>query len=110
MRDEYPPMRSLFLRVIRKLRNQFAMLGFAKSLQKFEFYKSETANSETISILIVASGVVPIPPTGWGAVETIISETIPIFINNNIEVGLLNSQSIKRTTRCHDPRTWTRSL
>jgi hypothetical protein len=92
-KEEIPPMFNQFLRIIRRIRRVLANRGIAKSLQNFETYKSEKENSETISILIVASGSVLIPPTGWGAVETIISETIPVFLQNNIDVSLLNSES-----------------
>lgn len=68
-------------------------MGISSSIQHFEFFKTGATTSATINLLIVGPGSVPIPPTGWGAVETIIWETIPIFLKNNINVGLLNSQS-----------------
>ena len=46
-------------------------------------------------ILIIAPGLVPIPPTDWGAVEQIIYETAPIYANAGLEVYILNSKSKK---------------
>jgi hypothetical protein len=86
-------MSNLFFRVIKRFQRFLADIGIAKSLQGYEHFNSERDDSEKISILIVASGSVSIPPSGWGAVETIIAETIPHFLRNNIEVGLLNSQN-----------------
>ena len=43
-------------------------------------------------LLIVAPGEVQIPSQGWGAVETIISETIVIYESAGFEVWLLNSK------------------
>jgi Glycosyl transferases group 1 len=44
-------------------------------------------------ILIVGPGSISIPPTGWGAIETIIHESVPTLRRAGFETWLLNSQS-----------------
>lgn len=46
-------------------------------------------------LLILASGEVSIPPDGWGAVETIISETIPTYLSMDFEIMVVNSKAIQ---------------
>jgi hypothetical protein len=43
-------------------------------------------------ILIVGPGAIPIPTVGWGAVETIISETLPIYSTMGHDIWLINSR------------------
>lgn len=43
-------------------------------------------------ILVVASGSLHIPSDGWGAVEKVISETIPLIVAEGYYVTLLNSK------------------
>lgn len=45
-------------------------------------------------ILIVGPGKIEIPPRGWGAIETIIDESIPTFQEQGFNVWLLNSLSV----------------
>jgi glycosyltransferase involved in cell wall biosynthesis len=49
----------------------------------------------TKKLLIVAPGEIPIPPSGWGAVETIIWETVLTYEQAGFEVWLLNSKHSK---------------
>jgi hypothetical protein len=44
------------------------------------------------AILIVGPGSISIPSLGWGAVETIISETLDIYVQEGYEVWLINSK------------------
>ncbi len=85
-------MSKVIPRVISRMVREFANLGIAPKFQPFTFIRAKE-NIGEISILVVASGTVPIPAQGWGAVETIIAETIPEFIRSGISVGLLNTQN-----------------
>ena len=79
-------------RIISRLKRELASFGISPKFQPFVFHKS-TVECRDISILVVAAGSVQIPSEGWGAVETIIDETIPIYLQNGIDVGLLNTQN-----------------
>lgn len=43
-------------------------------------------------VLIIGPAEMPIPATGWGAVETVISEQIPALVESGFQVTLLNSR------------------
>ena len=77
-------------RILQKSKRILASYGIAPTNQEFEF---KNGNTESLNkrILLVGAGNIPIPPTGWGAVETIISETVPHYLNAGLSVGLLNS-------------------
>lgn len=85
-------MFELASRIISRLKRELASIGISPTFQAFEFYKA-TFKRRNISVLLVASGSVRIPSEGWGAVETIIAETIPTYLQNGIDVGLLNTQN-----------------
>jgi Glycosyl transferases group 1 len=59
-----------------------------------QFLKN-TNSQKNFKLLIVAPGMLAIPPKGWGAVEHIISETVEIFEQNGFEVWILNSNHKK---------------
>jgi hypothetical protein len=80
-------------RVVSRLKRDLAYHGLAPRFQPFEYRKSPNVQGK-LSILIVASGSVHIPTNGWGAVETIIAETIPTYLESGINVGLLNTQNV----------------
>lgn len=74
-----------------KIVRELKKFGFFKDCDQLEFV-SKNINSK-FNLLIVAPGQIPIPTLGWGAVETIISETIEIYESNGFKVWLLNSQN-----------------
>ena len=57
-----------------------------------QFVKSSDKGPQ---LLVVASGSIPIPTNGWGAVERIISETLPLFESEGFSVSILNSKHKK---------------
>lgn len=80
-------------------RNLIAYFGFGSG-PKF-FYKSSASGLRQKKLLIIAPGILPVPPLGWGALETIIYESLPSYYENGFEVWILNSRSYKewRTAR-----------
>ena len=85
-------MFNFFKRIVFRLRRELEQVGISPRFQPFEFHHPEEIVSD-LSILIVAAGSVKIPTQGWGAVETIIAETIPEYLARGVSVGLLNSQN-----------------
>lgn len=81
-------------RIVREL-NKF---GLFNECDQFKLVSKNTNSKH--NLLIVAPGQIPIPTIGWGAVETIISETIQIYESNGFNVWVLNSQN---------PLTWRRA-
>lgn len=69
--------------VLRRV-NNLGLLLPVRQVEKF--------GASPTKILVVASGSLKIPCDGWGAVEKIISETIPLLVANGYEVTLLNSK------------------
>jgi len=82
-------------RIANKVKRILAGFGLAPLNQEFIFNENPDLEFKK-RILIVGAGSIPIPPIGWGAVETIISETIPHYISAGISVGLLNSHQGKQ--------------
>ena len=80
-------LRRARVRSIRFL-NSYGLLLKVRSLAKVTNNLPENRKK----LLIVAPGEVQIPSQGWGAVETIISETIVIYESAGFEVWLLNSK------------------
>lgn len=73
----------------RALRN-FGYFGFSGE------FKDLSRNVNTGKrLLVIAPGAMEIPTKGWGAVETIIAETLEIYIDEGYRVSLLNSVNIK---------------
>jgi glycosyltransferase involved in cell wall biosynthesis len=67
-------------------------LGFAGGARQL-FVATPESVSKPYQMLIVADGDTPIPPSGWGAVETIIAETIPHYEAAGFGVTVLNSMN-----------------
>ena len=76
-------------RIKRALRN-FGYFGFDG-----EFKHLSRNENSGIKLLIIAPGAMEIPTQGWGAVETIIAETLDIYIQEDYRVSLLNSMNVK---------------
>lgn len=85
----------MFKRIKNKIVRELKKLGFFKDCDQFELVSKNTNSNH--NLLIVAPGQISIPTLGWGAVETIVSETIQIYESNGFKVWLLNSQN---------PMTW----
>jgi len=82
-------------RITNKLKRELNRYGFFVNCDQFGLVSKNT--NKNFNLLIIAPGQVQIPTLGWGAVETIISETINIYESNGFNVWLLNSQK---------PKTW----
>ena len=89
---EHQAMSEFLIRLLSRIKRELAYYGLSKQFQAFEYQDSSNSREKT-SILIVAAGSVRIPTPEWGAVETIIAETIPVYLKNGISVGLLNSDN-----------------
>jgi glycosyltransferase involved in cell wall biosynthesis len=85
----------MFKRIARKIQRELGKFGFFAKCDQFELVSKKS--HATLNLLIIAPGQMQIPTLGWGAVETIITETINIYESNGFNVWLLNSQN---------PRTW----
>ena len=57
-----------------------------------QFFNFEANPIAGASILMVGSGAIKIPPTGWGAVEIIINESAKILSRQNLDIWILNSK------------------
>lgn len=82
----------------RRMMRQFGLFGF-----RGEYRKYVAKAKINTRLLIVAPGAMAIPTGGWGAVETIISETIDEYLREGFEVSLLNSTNNKHwraASRC----------
>lgn len=82
----------LRVRLTNRTRRVLELIGFNSKVRQIEIYENSSPTSR--NLLIIGSGQVTVPPTGWGAVETIIAETIPVFQNNDYRVKLVNSRAI----------------
>jgi glycosyltransferase involved in cell wall biosynthesis len=85
-------------RVLAKGRRSFTYLGM-QGLRQIEFFPP--VGTQKMRVLILAPGNVPIPPLGWGAVETVVSETIPEYQRNGCSILLLNSKAVMDLWRAH---------
>jgi len=81
-------------RVISRIFREFKRHGFFLSVRFFDKVSDSNFVGQK-KLLIVAPGEIEIPPVGWGAVETIISETLGIYVDAGFEVWLLNSKHPK---------------
>ena len=70
-----------------------AYFGFGSG-PKF-FYKASSLGLSQKKLLIIAPGILSVPPSGWGALETIIYESLPSYYEDGFEVWILNSRSYK---------------
>lgn len=82
-------MKNIVKRIFFKFKRTILNLGFFGPDQFFQISKF---SDQSRRLLIVAPGELSIPPMGWGAVETIIWETVGIYEEKKIEVWLLNSK------------------
>jgi glycosyltransferase involved in cell wall biosynthesis len=85
----------MFKRIVGKIQRELKKFGFFANCDQFELVSKKS--NATLNLLIIAPGQIGIPTLGWGAVETIITETIKIYESNGFNVWLLNSQK---------PKTW----
>lgn len=76
----------IYARIIRSLELRGI---YSKSRQFINF---DYSNTDSYKILVIGPGSIEIPPEGWGAVETIISEIIPELLSLGFQVHLLNSR------------------
>jgi len=83
---------SIVKRIIAKGKRFLIICGLPGGYRQVQHFKSENKHSR--KLLIVGPGSVSVPPKGWGAVETIISETIPVYQDSGFEVFLVNSKHI----------------
>jgi hypothetical protein len=70
-------------------KNTLAYFGFGTGPKTF--YKSSPLGLYNKKLLIIAPGILPVPPSGWGAVETLIYESLPTYYEDGFEVWILNS-------------------
>ncbi|CAN2170507.1 GT4_PimA-like domain containing protein [Candidatus Nanopelagicaceae bacterium] len=86
-------IKNLFQKITNRMRRVLQFVGIGCPVRQIVFFENKTGSSK--KLLIVASGNVTIPPSGWGAVETVISETIPVYLSAGFEVTVLNSKAIQ---------------
>jgi hypothetical protein len=79
--------------LIRRL-NQFNLFLKVRQIQEF--------GTDGKQVLIIASGSMKIPNSGWGAVEKIISETIQFYVMAGFRVTLLNSKHYRDWKKLSD--------
>ena len=77
----------------RRIVKVFRFLGFGNGPKVFEHISR--ANESIGKLLVIGPGILEIPPKGWGAIETIIFESIPTFVEAGFEVSLLNTEAEK---------------
>lgn len=80
-------------RFIRKIMRIYKVFGLGLSIRETLYFGQPNRSKKRL--LIIASGEVSIPPDGWGAVETIIHETIPTYLAKNFDVLVVNSKAIQ---------------
>lgn len=73
----------LYSGIIRRLNNIGILLPTRQFIQ---------GDGKGTQLLVVASGSLPIPTSGWGAVEKIITETLPLFEDYGFSASVLNSK------------------
>lgn len=88
-------IKKMFKRVISKIRNQLIYCGFSSTIREVKYFPNSTSENSGKTLLIIGPGVMSIPSPAWGAVETIIHETILHFNANGLNVLLLNSSHRK---------------
>lgn len=82
-----------YVRIIARIKRALRNFGYFGFYGEFK-HLSRNENSGK-RLLIIAPGAMGIPTQGWGAVETIIAETLDMYIQGNYRVSLLNSMNIK---------------
>ena len=83
------------MRAKNSLLRRIQRLGILVDLGQFWNENSEDMESGKTKLLIVAPGNMPIPTSGWGAVEIIVSETIGLYTAADFDVWVLNSRNRK---------------
>lgn len=83
----------LIQRILNRLKRILRVFGFFCKVRQIEYWSA--TSSQIGKLLIIGPGVVTVPPKGWGAVETIIAETIPTYTEVGFEVMLINSKAIQ---------------
>ena len=78
----------VFKKNIKQTLNFFGVLLTVNQL--IEAYSQ--SKKESRHILVICHGEVEVPPSGWGAIEKIVSETISVFSDNDYNVTILNSK------------------
>jgi len=97
MLEEIQPFHSgiKLKKAISKLFKRVKIVGFKIGIgNKVDDFYTITNPRARHNLLIVAPGDLSIPPVGWGAVETIINETIKTYELAGFEVSVLNSKSL----------------
>jgi glycosyltransferase involved in cell wall biosynthesis len=76
---------------VRRANGVLSFFGVFTKVNQFEVISRSNGSKK---LLVIGPGDVSIPPIGWGAVETIIGETLKLYVELGFEVHLLNSKSI----------------
>lgn len=74
-------------------------LGLDDTVRQVVPWPRQSQDSDRPRVLIIAPGSLPVPPDGWGAIETIIGEQWEILCEH-YNVALLNSQRVVDWIRC----------
>jgi glycosyltransferase involved in cell wall biosynthesis len=78
----------LTTRLLKRLQRELNKIGLFVPVRQFECLQTIGKHR----VLVIAPGSIPIPAIGWGAVETVISETLPQYMALESQVWLLNSR------------------
>ena len=76
-------------RVKERCKRELQSFGLFLPIRQLEFVHSGVTGKK---LLIVGPGAITIPSLGWGAVETIISETLPNYAKLGHDIWLINSR------------------
>lgn len=71
-------------------------LGILVEIGQFWNHPSDNQGIDTLKLLIVAPGNMPIPTDGWGAVEIVVYETLDIYAKAGFDVWVLNSKNRRK--------------
>jgi len=84
-------MATLKSKIFNKIVRELNAVWILTPVRQLEYFQGQGK----YKLLIIAPGELAIPTGGWGAVETIISETISEYISHGFNVTLLNSKNRK---------------
>lgn len=93
MKYRYKIFKIAFRKYIEFCNIVIAYFGFGSGPNSF--FKSSPPGLCQKKLLIIAPGILPVPPFGWGAVETLINESLSTYYADGFEVWILNSRSYK---------------
>lgn len=82
---------NIILRVVKRIKRDLNKVGIFIPIRQYECLQARGSSR----VLVVGPGSISIPAIGWGAVETVVSETISQYIHLDAEVWLLNSRHYK---------------